>query len=69
MKKSCLYFDKKYKCVSFIVHYKGLNLIGKSLGGTLVGLPFFPKSDNSVWQLRVGKKYGQRLPIYIKKKK
>ena len=26
MKKSCLYFDKKYKCVSFIVHYKGLTL-------------------------------------------
>ena len=25
MKKSCLYFDKKYKCVSYIVHYKGLN--------------------------------------------
>jgi len=23
MKKSCLYFDKKYKCVSLIVHYKG----------------------------------------------
>ena len=27
MKKSCLYFDKKYKCVSFIVHYKGLTLM------------------------------------------
>ena len=27
MKKSCLYIDKKYKCVSFIVHYKGLTLI------------------------------------------
>jgi len=26
MKKSCLYFDKKYKCVLFIVHYKGLTL-------------------------------------------
>ena len=26
MKISCLYFDKKYKCVSFIVHYKGLTL-------------------------------------------
>ena len=26
MKKSCLYFDKKYKCVSFIVHYIGLSL-------------------------------------------
>ena len=26
MKKSCLYFDKKYKCASFIVHYKGLTL-------------------------------------------
>ena len=26
MKKSCLYFDKKYKSVSFIVHYKGLTL-------------------------------------------
>ena len=26
MKKSCLYFDKQYKCVSFIVHYKGLTL-------------------------------------------
>jgi len=27
MKKSCLYFDKKkYECVSFIVHYKGLTL-------------------------------------------
>jgi len=26
VKKSCLYFDKKYKCVSFIVHYKGLTL-------------------------------------------
>jgi len=26
MKKSCLYFDKKFKCVSFIVHYKGLTL-------------------------------------------
>ena len=23
MKKYCLYFDKKYKCVPFIVHYKG----------------------------------------------
>ena len=30
MKKSCLYFDKnKYKCVSFIVHYKGLTLSDK----------------------------------------
>jgi len=27
MKTSCLYFDTKYKCVSFIVHYKGLTLI------------------------------------------
>ena len=27
MKKSCLYFDKKYKCVSFIVRYKGPTLI------------------------------------------
>ena len=27
MKKSCLYFDKKYKCASFIDHYKGLTLI------------------------------------------
>ena len=26
MKQSCLYFDKKYKCVSFIVHYTGLTL-------------------------------------------
>jgi len=26
MKKSCLYFDKKYKCASFVVHYKGLTL-------------------------------------------
>ena len=26
MKQFCLYFDKKYKCVSFIVHYKGLTL-------------------------------------------
>ena len=26
MKKSCLYIDKKYKCVSFIGHYKGLTL-------------------------------------------
>ena len=26
MKKSRLYFDKKYKCVSFIVHYKALTL-------------------------------------------
>ena len=26
MKKSCLYFNKKCKCVSFIVHYKGLTL-------------------------------------------
>ena len=27
MKKSCLFFlDKKYKCVSFIVHYTGLTL-------------------------------------------
>ena len=26
MKKSCLFLDKKYKCVSFIVHYKGLTL-------------------------------------------
>ena len=26
MKNSCLYFDKKYKCVFFIVHYKGLTL-------------------------------------------
>ena len=26
MNKSCLYFDKKYKCVFFIVHYKGLTL-------------------------------------------
>jgi len=27
MKKSCLFFDKKYKYVSFIVHYKGLTLM------------------------------------------
>jgi len=26
MKNDGLYFDKKYKCVSFIVHYKGLTL-------------------------------------------
>ena len=26
MKKSCLFFDKKFKCVSFIVHYKCLTL-------------------------------------------
>jgi len=26
MKKSCSYFDHKYKCVSFIVRYKGLTL-------------------------------------------
>ena len=27
MKEFCLYFDKKkHKCVSFIVHYKGLTL-------------------------------------------
>ena len=26
MKKYCLYFDKNYKCVSFIVYYKGLTL-------------------------------------------
>ena len=26
MKQSCLYFDKKYKCVSFIVHYTALTL-------------------------------------------
>ena len=26
MKKYFLYFDKKYKCVSFIVHYKSLTL-------------------------------------------
>ena len=26
MKKSCLYFDKKYSHVSFTVHYKGLTL-------------------------------------------
>ena len=26
MKKSCLYFDKKNKCASFIVHYKRLTL-------------------------------------------
>jgi len=31
MKKSCLYFDKKYKCVSFIVHYKGLTLMRLTL--------------------------------------
>jgi len=24
--KYCLYVDKKYKCVSFIVHYKGITL-------------------------------------------
>ena len=29
MKKSCLYFDKKYKCVSFIVHYEGFTLFHK----------------------------------------
>ena len=27
MKKSYLYFNKKYKCVSFIVHYKGLTVM------------------------------------------
>ena len=32
MKKSCLYFDKKHKCVSFIVHYKGRTLIKAYLG-------------------------------------
>ena len=26
MKESCLYFDKKYKCLSFKVHYKGITL-------------------------------------------
>ena len=26
MKKSCLYFDKKYNYVPFIVHYKDLTL-------------------------------------------
>jgi len=26
MKKSCLFFDKKYKCVWFKVHYTGLTL-------------------------------------------
>ena len=31
MKKSC--FDKKYKCVSFIVHYKGLTLRGLHISG------------------------------------
>ena len=26
MKKSCLFFYKKYKCVCFIVHYTGFTL-------------------------------------------
>jgi len=26
LKTSCLYLDKKYKCVSFIVHFKDLTL-------------------------------------------
>jgi len=26
MKKSCLCFDKTYKCVCFIVHYTGITL-------------------------------------------
>ena len=30
MKKSCLFFDKKYKCVCFIVHYTGLTLNNKN---------------------------------------
>ena len=35
MKKSCLILIKKCKCVSFIVHYKGLNLNGKI---TIIGM-------------------------------
>ena len=27
MEKTCVLFNKKYKCVSFKVHYKGLTLI------------------------------------------
>jgi len=26
MRKSCLYFDKTYKCVSFLVHYTNITL-------------------------------------------
>ena len=33
MKTFCLFFDKKYKCVSFIVHYKGLTLMPKPCSG------------------------------------
>ena len=29
MKTTCFYFDKKYKCVSFIVHCIGLSQITK----------------------------------------
>ena len=29
MKNSCFYFDKKYKCVSFIVQFKGLTIFRK----------------------------------------
>ena len=43
MKKSCLYFDKKkYKCVSFIVHCRGLTLndcIKLSFGEYMIILP------------------------------
>jgi len=41
MKKSCLYFDKKYKCASFIDHYKGLTLIrftGHVVGAIMLAL-------------------------------
>ena len=30
MKKTCLYFDKTYKCVFLIVHYKGLAVSKKN---------------------------------------
>ena len=44
MKKSCLYFDKKYKCVSFIVHYKGLTLSSnRGLGAKLLSYNFLYK--------------------------
>ena len=36
MKKSCLFFYKKYKGVSFIVHYKSLNLSEYAINKTSI---------------------------------
>ena len=50
MNKSSLYFDKKYKCVPFIVHYKGISTLTQiSLNGRMLWLSIKHNSYQSVW--------------------